>query len=62
MVNLGLGAIPFGKGIYCLEVFGVGDAAVAPRIERIIEPVESRQILDNEVRVGSKCIAFVEIT
>ena len=61
MMHFGLGAVPFGKRIDLAQVFGVGDATLAPGTQRVFKPVQPCQILDNEIRIGAEGVAVIEM-
>lgn len=61
VVHFGLVAEPFGERIDRVQIFRIRDAALAPRGQRIFEPVQPGQILRDKIRIGAECVAIVEM-
>ena len=52
VAHLGLLPVPFCEGVDFFQVCGVGDAAFAPRFQRVFQEIETGQVLGDEIRVA----------
>ena len=57
-----LGPEPSGKGIDLAQIIGIGNAAFAPRLERIFQRLNAGQFFDNEVRILAELVTLAEIS
>ena len=57
-----LGAVPFGESVDLAQIVGIGDAAVAARVEAVLQGFHAGEVLDDEVRITPELVALVQVS
>ena len=57
--HFGLFPVPLGEGVDGAPVGGIADAAVAARLQRVLETVETCKVLDDEIRMPVLATSFI---
>ena len=59
--DVGLLPEPFGERIDRAQIFGIGNTAFAPSVQRIFQPVQARQVLGDVIRITPELVPFIEV-
>ena len=61
MAHFGLAPVPFRESLHLPKVIRVGDPALFPRGQRILQGQQSGQVVHDEIRIPPELVAFIEV-